>query len=215
MPSRAHLFAVDEVEVLFLNQLYLASLDQATNAIADANDEIISISNHGAKSNLLAIGLFSWTELNNGNDDSQPFLTNSQCARFMSAITSQSELKADLATELARVLPALASGITFIGLKNIDCGPKVAHEKRGDQHAVFKVNGMQISALYLYFAKDAAYVTFADPSVDRALQRDEATAPLGQSSVKAAVQDALRRVFLDTFREDYGKRLLELCFNSL
>jgi hypothetical protein len=172
--------------------------------LAEANDHIDSISSHGAQSKFLAIGLYSWSDLNNGNDESLPFLTNEQCERFLSAISSQADVKSNLAEELARVLPALSTGISFIGSNNIRCGPKVAHQTRGDQQAVFEVTSMQISAFYLYFASGATYVTYADTTLDRSAQLAEASALLGKAAVRVALQDALRRVFLATLRDDYG-----------
>jgi hypothetical protein len=169
---------------------------------ATPEEYLSSLADYGTLPELLATGAYGWSDLANGNDESLPFLDNDLCERFMSAISSQADIKISLAGELARVLPVPSGAFEFES--DVTCGPKVAHKTRGDQQAVFEVSSMQISAFYLYFASGATYVTYADTALDRSAQLAEASALLGEDTVRVALQDALRRVFLALLKADLG-----------
>ena len=61
-----------------------------------------------------------------------------------------------------------------------------------------------IKALYTLFAKDAAYVTYQNPALDRSAQNPESSAPLNMATVRAELQNALRRAVLTAIKSYTG-----------
>ena len=60
---------------------------------------------------------------------------------------------------------------------------------------------MTLKAIYTLFAKNAPYVTPANPAViDTSLQLTETNAPLNQKNVRSAIQNSLRRIVLTNYQ---------------
>ena len=170
------------------------------------NAALALLASTGVSPSMVATGAYGWSNLNVEVDGSTlPPMNNAQCSLFMT-LQTQSVLKAELEIELAKTLPILATGISI--WSDVTCGPALPLQTREDQHAYFIVNGLKIQALYTMFP-NSAYVTYVT-SVDHYQQLPELKAPLSQNNVSQALQDALRRVFLDNLQTYYSNQLSSL-----
>ena len=204
------MIAVQQLEKSLLSFEASAQSSLAQSIAANVAQDLGSLLGNGSSLQLLATGTYNWTNINIVDDGSNlPPLTNAQCLVFNQFfVAAQSSLKSQLAAQMAKTLPLPADGISFAS-GAIVCGPQYPLQTRSDQHALFVVEGLQLTTLYTMFAKGVGYVTYASPSVNHNLQVSEALAPLSIAAVRSALQTSLRRVFLATMQSYY--RLSHTC----
>jgi hypothetical protein len=177
----------------------LAAAEQA----ALLNITLLDIKLDGTPTNVAATGTYSWTDLGITDDLSPlPFLTNSQCAAFNRAVTDQASLALSLQNEIVKVLPVTLASIDFL-TETIVCSPLHSWQTQPDQQAVFALN-FTLSGAFNLFAAGASYVTLPN-GVTITGQLPESTAPLGLKSVRSALQNALRRVFVPLYKAAMSK----------
>ena len=176
----------------------------ATAANAAWHQSLDSLSKYGASTDQLATGTYIWDDIDVAEaDSSKPMLTNGQCVLFNQAFANTSQLlRSKLVSAMASVLPVPATSIV-IATPTVMCNPAYPLQSRDDQFARFAIN-VTVTAQLAYFAKNATYVNYSDPSADRSGQHAESGALLGQSNVRAALQNALRGIYLSTLQSYYG-----------
>ena len=105
-----------------------------------------------------------------------PPLTNKHCADIVAAyVNKTAQLQLDFAAKMSQVLPIAAAAVQFT--TPLKCVPVNPVATRPDQAAYF-VTDISISGSYLFFAKDAPYVTYGSDNLDHSLQFPEETAAL-------------------------------------
>ena len=201
---------MEAFEATVLKQVGAYQTSLATTAQSTISSILSDLQLIGADNSSSATGTYNWTNINIVDDGSNlPPLTNAQCLVFNQFfVAAQSSLKSQLAAQMAKTLSLPADGISFAS-GAIVCGPQYPLQTRSDQHALFVVEGLQLTTLYTMFAKGVGYVTYASPSVNHNLQVSEALAPLSIAAVRSALQTSLRRVFLATMQSYY--RLSHTC----
>ena len=204
------LASVNSFFTALLNAQASAQSGVASSAGTSLQAAITSLATFGATPSLLATGTYSWTDIDIVHDvSSLPSLTNSQCSRvmsFVSTVRGQSGFHSDVVAQMVNVLPVSRGGVSFPG-GNLTCGPFYPLGTADDQRAVFSVQGLQLTALYTEFGRLATYVTYANSSVDHSLQPAEIASLLNSANVRTSLQDAMRVVVLSYLRQYYGLRL--------
>jgi hypothetical protein len=181
-----------------------ASVDlAASEQAALLNVALLDVKLDGTPSAVAATGTYSWTDLGITDDLSAlPFLTNSQCAAFNSAVTDQASLALSLQNEIVKVLPVTPASIDIL-TETITCSPLRSWQTQPDQQAAFALN-FTLSGSFNLFAAGASYVTLPT-GIPITGQLPESSAPLGLRSVRSALQNALRRVFVPLYKAAMGK----------